>query len=64
LRAQRAQVWRPMLLVAAGAGVLVVTHAAGGGRSVDLSGALCLIVGSVLERRASSVRRLAHGVRS
>jgi hypothetical protein len=64
LRARRAKVWRPLLFVAAGAGLLVATHVLGRGRIIELQGALCLVLGSVLERRASSVVRFANGVTS
>ena len=64
LRAQRAKVWRPLVFVAAGAGLLVATHLLGGGRLIELLGALCLVLGSVLERRASRAVRLANGVTS
>jgi hypothetical protein len=55
---------RPLLFVAAGAGVLIATHVPGRGRVIELLGALCLVSGSVLERRVSSVPRLARGVTS
>jgi hypothetical protein len=63
LRARRAKVWRPLLLVAAGAAVLVATHTLGGGRFVELLGALSFVFGSFLERRASSVTLLLKGDR-
>jgi len=62
LRARRAKVWRPLLFVAAGAGMLLATHALHGGRIVELLGALGLVVGSVLERRANNAMGLSNGV--
>ena len=64
LRARRVKVWRPLLLVAVGAAVLVATHTLGGGRFVEFLGALSLILGSFLERRAGGVAPVAQGVTS
>ena len=61
-RARRAKAWRPLLFVAAGAGMLLATHAVHGGRIIELLGALCLVLGSLLERRAGSVTGLTKGV--
>jgi hypothetical protein len=62
LRARRAMVWPPLLFVVAGAAVFLATHFPRAGRTVELLGAISLIVGSVLERRASSASRLAIGM--
>jgi hypothetical protein len=62
LRARLAKVWPPLLFVAAGAVLFLATHVFGAGRAVELFGAISLIAGSVLERRASSASRLATGV--
>jgi hypothetical protein len=61
-RAQRAKVWPPLVFVAAGAVLFLATHALGNGRLVELIGAVSLVFGSVLERRASSDFRLGDSV--
>ncbi|HEY0468826.1 MAG TPA: hypothetical protein VGC79_31750 [Polyangiaceae bacterium] len=50
--AWRARVWQPVLFVLVGAGVFVATHALDGGRLSEVLGALSLVSGSFLERRA------------
>ena len=62
LRARRAKAWLPLLFVAAGAVLFLATHVFGAGRAVELLGAISLVVGSALERRASSASRLANGI--
>jgi hypothetical protein len=49
---RRARVLRPALFALAGATLLVATHAWGGGRLSEAFGALSLVLGCFLERRA------------
>jgi hypothetical protein len=58
--ARRTRAWHPMLFVIAGAGAFLSTHAFEGGRLPEVFGALSLVLGSFLERRA---RRNAHTAR-
>jgi hypothetical protein len=47
--------------VAPRAALALASHAFGGGRSIELLGALCLVVGSVLERCTSKALPVADG---
>ena len=60
--ARRAQFWQPVLFVVAGAGVFLSTHAFEGGRLTEVLGALSLVLGSSLERRARRNVRAARVV--
>ncbi len=50
--AGRTRVWPPLAFVLVGSSVFVATHAFGGGRISEVLGALSLVGGSFLERRA------------
>jgi len=50
--AGRARLWQPVLFVLVGASAFVATHAWSGGRVSEVLGALSLVVGTFLERRA------------
>jgi hypothetical protein len=59
--ARRVRVWGPVLFVLAGASVFVATHAWGVGRLCECFGALSLVLGCFLERRARRVAAPAAG---
>ena len=60
-RARRTELWRPLLFVVAGAAGLLASHALGESRLIEVLGALSLVIGSVMERRASSAVRPSNG---
>ena len=60
-RAHQARFWKPVWFVCCGAVLFLVSHAIEGGRVIELGGALCLVLGNVLERRLSGAQRRAVG---